>query len=593
MLKVLGLSFGFHDSAASLLINGDFVAGSSEERFSRVKNDNTFPVESIKFCLNYAGLDIKDLDHIVYYEDPHLKFSRICNASLKNNDVEYLLNVIDSWIIKDSFDIVEYISSKLDYPSEHITHITHHLSHASSAFFQSPFRESAILTIDAIGEYETTGIYHGKDNTIEKIASFNAPNSIGLLYSAFTAFLGFEVNEGEYKVMGMSAYGHPKYIKDIMGMIEIDNSGQVKINEEYFNFYTPKSSLYRDKFIDVFGKPREKNTAFFTGKCLEYSPSYLSDEEKVSLSNENQYYADIASSLQKVSEIAISKLVDTALKLCDSNYICMSGGVALNSVANGLLRTKDKPKDIFIQPNAGDAGSSLGAALYYSHSIKNFPRVRKFDSCYKGISWNKEDIQKALLRLGLEKYHYIDDDYTFFNEVTELMLGKNVLGWFTGRSEWGPRALGSRSIIANPSFPDMQEIVNQKIKFREPYRPFAPSVLAEHATEWFEVGEGLHDSSPESFMLSVVNVKENKRSFIPSVVHADGTARIQLVRENINPDYYNLINAFFDKTSIPMILNTSFNLKGEPIVNSPEDAIMTFSYCDMDYLIMKPFIISK
>jgi len=592
-MKILGLSFGFHDASASIIVDGEFIAGTSEERFSRIKNDKSFPINAIEFCLDHIKSNICDIDQIVYYEDNTLKFDRICNSSLKNNDIEYLMNTIDSWIERDSFNIEQFISDRLCYPISNISYTTHHQAHAASAFYQSPFEKAAILTIDGIGEYETTGMFYGNGNNLEKIKTFGASNSIGLLYSAFTAFIGFKVNEGEYKVMGMSAFGKPKYVDKILTTVKIGDLGEVIVDSDYYNFSTPKQSLYTDKFLKVFGIQRDESIPFFTDSCASFAPDYLTDVEKRDMAQYNQYYADIAASIQSITMTVISKLSDTALKMCNTNLLCLSGGAALNSVANGLLRNKKNIEDLFIQPNSGDAGSSLGAALYYAHNIKRIDRVKGFNSCYKGMGWERAAIEKTIEEHKVNNYSSLDDEDVFFDKVSDLLLDENVLGLLSGRAEWGPRALGARSIIANPSFPNIQSVVNSKIKFREAYRPFAPSVLAEFAKEWFEIDGDLNYSSPESFMLTVAKVKEDKKEQIPSVVHADGTARVQLVWSDISPDYHKLIKSFYDKTGIPIILNTSFNLKGEPIVNSPEDALMTFSYCDMDFLIMKPFIIGK
>ena len=593
MLKVLGLSFGYHDSSASLVIDGEFIAGTQEERYTRKKHDASFPQNSIEFCLRFANLSLSEIDHIVYHENTALKLDRILNTSIQNNVPEYLSGVINSWIEEDAFSVESKIAELLNFPIEKITCIDHHEAHASSAFFPSPFESAAILTIDAVGEYETTSIYKGNGNDLEKIKSHELPNSIGLFYSAYTSFLGFEVNEGEYKIMGMAAFGDPIFTDKIKETIEINGNGEITINTDYFQFLTPTSLLYTQKLVELFGSPRKYDTPFFTPAFIDMAPEGYSREEKNSLAATNKMYADIAASLQKITEEIILKLVNHAIDITGYDQVCLAGGVALNSVANGLLRDKANLSKIFIQPAAGDGGSSLGAALHYSHNTLNIARGKNFWSCYKGESWNKEEILGQIEKYTIEKYERIDDRSQYFDRLTDILISKNVVGWHNGRAEWGPRALGCRSILADPTHPDTQEIVNRKIKFREPYRPFAPSVLAEHAHEWFEFKGDAELANPDSFMLAIADVKEEKKGQIPAVTHADGTARIQLVWKETNPDYYNLIHTFYKKSGVPILLNTSFNLRGEPIVNSPYDAILTFSYSDMDYLAMPPFLVSN
>ena len=593
VINVLGISFGFHDASAALLIDGNFIAGAHEERFTRKKHDESFPKNAIDFCLEEAKISFEDLDQIVFHENIPMKLDRIINSSITNNSPEYLSNIMDYWINDDMLSIKNYISKQLSFPIEKISYVDHHLSHASSAFFLSPFKESAILTIDAVGEYETTTLYKGFDNSLTKLLSYKLPHSIGLIYSAYTSFLGFEVNEGEYKIMGMAAFGSPVFTEKLKTTFEVKDSGEIVVNEKYFEFITPTKLLYKNDLCKIFGEPRVYDTPFFTPEFIEIAPSNLSKKEKETLAIKNKYYADIAASLQKVTQETILKLARTALEKAETNNLCMAGGVALNSVANGLVRESLDLDGLFIQPAAGDGGTSLGAALYYTHVVKGLSRNYSFNSCIIGSHWSKDEIKKQLYHHTIEHIIEIEDSDKYFDLIADLLIQKNVIGWYNGRAEWGPRALGSRSIIADPRHDDIQEIVNQKIKFREPYRPFAPSVLADKAKEWFLFSGNVALHTPESFMLSIVEVKEEKKSLIPAITHVDGTARVQLVWEEVNPDYYKLINTFYSKTGVPVILNTSFNLRGEPIVNSPYDAIITFSYSDMDYLAIPPFIVKN
>jgi len=593
MLKILGVSFGFHDSSAALVIDGKLIAGTHEERFTRIKHDDQFPQNAINYCLKKAQLTINEIDQIVYHENSSLKMDRIIKSSINNNNPSYLSSVIDSWLSEGFFSSASYISQKLSYPIEKISYINHHDSHAASAFLASPFEESAVLNIDAVGEYETTTIYQGVKNKLIKLQSYSLPNSIGLMYSAFTSFLGFEVNEGEYKVMGMAAFGDHIYQDKIKETFSIDETGEIKIDESYFEFLTPTTSLYKRRLCDLFGPPRDRNTPFFTPEFMHMAPENLTMNQKQNFANINKTYADIASSLQKITEDIILKLVRDALKRTGSKYLCMAGGVALNSVANSCIRETYDLDGFFIQPAAGDSGTSLGAALHYTHCVKDIKRDNLTHSYLLGSSWTKSEIKNQLDTYSIEKYDEIAEEDKYYDLITDLLIDNKVIGWFNGSSEWGPRALGSRSIIADPRNENTQDMVNKKIKFREPFRPFAPSVLAEHAKEWFEFSGNIKTHMPESYMLTTAKVKKDKQSQIPAVIHVDGTARIQLVWEEMNPEYYKLILSFYKKTAVPIILNTSFNIKGEPIVNSPYDAIITFTYCDMDYLAIPPFIVKN
>lgn len=593
MSSILGLSFGFHDSSASIIIDGKFIVGSDEERFSRVKHDQAFPINAINFCLQETNLTIDDIDTVVYYEDNLLKLDRIINSSLTNEDENYFETVLKSWTLRDIFNIEAFISEKLNLPIEKIKKIEHHLSHASVAYLPSGFDTATILVMDGVGEYDTLSIYKGEQNNITKIKSITLPNSVGLLYSAFTSFLGFEVNEGEYKVMGMGAYGKPLYVDLVKQVLTINDDGSFEIDNSYFNFLTPKHIMYTDKFLEIFKQPRDTSKDFFTHKFIDYAPTNLSPIEKENLANENEYYANLASSIQRVTEEIIFKTINNAIKLTGYKNLCLAGGVALNSLANGKIRENTNVSSIFIQPASGDGGSSLGCGLYYANSILGEPRY-SFDSAYRGKQYTQDEIYKQIKSNTLTEPLKIDDIEEYTSFIVDKLIKNSVIGWVYGRFEWGPRSLGARSILAIPSSLAMKDIVNEKIKFRELFRPFAPAVLAQDAIEWFDIDPlDIQKNSPESYMLSVAQVKQDKKDLVPAIVHADGSARVQLVWEDTNPMFYALLKKMKEKTGIPILLNTSFNLKGEPIVNSPKDAIMTFGYCNMDYLCMYPYIIKS
>jgi carbamoyltransferase len=590
-MYILGISFGFHDSSVALINNGILVSAVSEERFSRVKNDSSFPKKAVEYTLLNESISIDDIDKIVYYEDNLLKLNRIVEFSQYDGQ-EYFNQTLNSWIEYDRLDIKSKIANLLQIDRSKIYTLKHHLSHIGSAFYPSGFSESAILTIDGVGEYETVTISKGKENTIELVDTIELPNSLGLFYSAYTSFLGFEVNEGEYKVMGMAPYGKPIYRDKILKTIDIDYVNKsFCINEKYFKFRASLTKLYTEKLEELFGEPREPNMPFFTPEYMNLAPIELSIENQRDIADKNLYYANIAASLQDVTQDIILLLVEKTIDLVPSKNLCISGGVALNSVANGKIRESFNG-NLFIQPSAGDSGSSLGAALYYYHHVLGNKREWSQNSALLGeklfLSSIEEDINNNLFEEKVDHYNDLDE---YLEQVSDLLIEGNVVGWVNGKFEFGPRALGSRSILADPRKEEMKLIVNEKIKFREPFRPFAPSVLYEEAHKWFNIKEDLPANAPENFMLTVCTVKDDKKGLIPAIVHTDGTARVQLVREDINPNYYRLIKNFYEKTGVPLILNTSFNLKGEPLVRTAQNAIRTFSYSEMDYLAMFPYVI--
>lgn len=591
-MYILGISCYYHESAAVLLKNGKVIAASAEERFSRKKHDSDFPKLAVEFCLKEAGIKARQLDYVVFYEKPFWKFQRIFLSTIASYPLAFLLfaRSMTTWF-SEKLWIRSTLAKELKVKPSKILFVPHHISHAASAYFASPFEKSAILTMDGVGEWTTTtyGLGKGPDMAIFKEMRF--PHSIGLLYSVFTAFLGFEVNDGEYKVMGMAPYGKPKYLEKVKKLINLFPDGSFTLKMKYFSYHKSSESSFNDQFERLFGKPRPRDLHFFTKKSGY--PSYFgkkpSDYEK--LCKTNQHYADIAASIQVLTEEIILKLADTVHKKTNQENLCIAGGVGLNSVANGRLLREGPFKNIFVQPAAGDDGGALGAALYAYHCILGKKKRRFFQTdCYFGKSYNKEGIRNFLRKKKISFKIYTEKKLVNFLS-SEISKGK-VVGFFHGRAEWGPRALGARSIIADPRREEMKDIVNTKIKFREPYRPFAPVVLEEKAADYFVV-DGLNHENLSRFMLGVFPVRKDKKKIIPAVTHTDGSARIQIINKKQNNLYYDLIKQFGKKTGVYVLMNTSFNLKGEPIVNSPEQAFNTFKTSGLDYLVLENFVVAK
>lgn len=593
MAKILGLSFFYHDSAAALLVDGKPVAMAEEERFSRKKNDPGFPELAIKFVLEEAGLSAKDLDYVVFYEKPFLKLDRIFKNALSTfpfSPWAFVLAIKNLFISK--LWIRALIAKKVGIDADKILFSEHHLSHAAATYLCSPFDKAAILTVDGVGEWTCTAMGVGNGNSIKIIKEINFPHSIGLLYSVFTAFLGFEVNEGEFKVMGMAPYGKPKYVEKVKKLIRFFEDGSYALNLDYFLFHRSTERTYSKKFVELFGEPRDPKSKFFTRESGW--PSYFGEkptsEEFEKMAEKQEYYADLAASLQNVTEEALFNLAREAKRLTGLDKLCFGGGVALNSVANWKIVNKGIFSEMFIQPAAGDAGSALGAALYLDNIVLGNGRNFVLEDAYYGKEYSNEEVKEFIGRANL-KAEYFEDE-KLFEYVADTLISGKVVGWFGGRFEWGPRALGDRSILADPRRQDMKDIVNTKIKFREPYRPFAPSVLEEHVEEFFDISNAAKHQ-PAKYMLYVVDVKKDKRDVIPAITHVDGTGRLQAVSKKQNPRYWNLINNFYKKTGVPLVLNTSFNLKGEPIVNTPEDAYSTFIRSGIDVLVLENFVILK
>ena len=587
MSYILGISAFYHDSAAALIHNGKIVAAAQEERFTRIKHDSTYPYNAIEFVLNFASLKLNDVESIVFYEKPFLKFERLLEtyvAQAPKGFVQFS-KAMPIWLKEKLFQ-KKMLYNMLKEHDENfkdenkIFFSEHHLSHAASAFYPSPFEEALILTADAVGEWATTTVAIGKKNSLEIKKEINFPHSLGLLYSAFTYYIGFKVNSGEYKLMGLAPYGEPKYIDKIKNnLIDIKEDGSFRLDQDYFN-YTTGLTMTNSKFENLFGE----NTR--DSKIDEIT----------------QFHMDIAASIQKVTEEIMLTLARSLKKEFSIPNLCLAGGVALNCVANGKILENKIFEKIWIQPAAGDAGGSLGAALVLWHKELNKEReISKTDNMqgsYLGPEYSQSTIEDILSNLGA-KFEVIDEE-NLINKTAQDLSNGNAIGWFQGRMEFGPRALGARSILGDPRSSTMQKNLNLKVKYRESFRPFAPSVLIEDVSEWFK----MNIESPYMLLVASINDQKKikmteeqkqlfgieklnvKRSDIPAVTHVDYSARIQTVHKETNLKYYNLIKKFKEKTGCPVIINTSFNVRGEPIVNTPEDAFNCFMGTELDKLVI-------
>ena len=591
-MHVLGVSCYYHDAAAALLRDGVLIAAAEEERFSRVKHDYGFPKHAIRFCLDQAGIEGKDLDYVAFFEKPFRKFDRILMTTLQTYPQSWKVfrESMISWMI-DKLWVGTTLQTELGISKEKLLFCEHHLSHAASAYLCSPFEESAILTVDGVGEWVTTTYGIGRGNDIRLLKQIEFPHSIGLLYSAFTAFLGFEVNEGEYKVMGMAPYGVPRYVDKVWKLVQQNPDGSFSLDMDYFSFHHSTDQTYSRKFVTLFGEPRPSKLQFFTRgtgfpKYFGSPPANYNE-----LCDLNQHYADVAASIQRVTEELLLNMANHLHRETGLKRLCIAGGVGLNSVANARILKETPFEQLFVQPAAGDAGGALGAALWAYNSLLGKPRGFTMRHAHWGRSNSDAEIGDFLKRSGIPFQHFEDDDELRDHVVLSLMQGK-VVGWSQGRFEWGPWALRNRSILADPRNPEMKDIVNAKIKFREPYRPFAPSVLAESAGKYFDLARA-QCHHPARYMLYVAPVKESQRSTLPAITHVDGTARLQTVFREQSARYYDLIERFGQATGVPVVLNTSFNLRGEPIVNTPADAFNTFSKSEMDSLVLENFLVEK
>lgn len=596
-MYILGISCYYHDAAAALLHDGVLVAAAEEERFTRIKHDYNFPHEAIAFCLQQAGITGNDLDYVVFYEKPLLKYERILMTSLQTFPKSWgvFRESMITWF-NEKLWIKGQILTKLNIPDEKLLFVEHHLSHAASAFFCAPYEDAAIITVDGVGEWTTTTVgkatadWDGKGkNHIELFNEVKFPHSLGLLYSAFTAFLGFQVNEGEYKVMGMSPYGKPTRVEDVYKLIEVGNDASFRLNMEYFTFHHSTHQTFSKKFVDLFGAPRVHESDFYTTTTNPKKDHPNWDNKTAEL---NQYYADISASIQTATEEIMLKLARYAYEKTGLKRLCMAGGVALNSVANGRILRETPFEEVYIQPAAGDSGGALGAALYAYHVLLGKPRKFVMEHAYWGKSYTDEETKRAIEATG-RPYQFVEDPERRAQMMVDDMVSSKVIGLFQGRFEWGPRALGNRSILADPRSAEMKDVVNARIKFREPFRPFAPVILEERASEFYEGLDNPKGNYPVRYMLMVYPTRDGCGEKIQAVTHEGGTGRVQTVSKQSNPLYYRSIELFGQATGVPVLLNTSFNLRGEPIVTTPANALNTFSKSDIDTLYVDNFVVRK
>ena len=565
MTYILGISAYFHDSSACLLCDGEVIAAVQEERFTRIKQDKSFPVHSISFCLTRAGINIDECEAIVFFEKPFLKFERILETALRQAPMGFDLfrKAIPVWVKEKLFmksGILKALKRHFKFSnSEKLKFSRHHMSHAASAFWPSGFKESAILVADGVGEWSSTSICHGTKQGIELIEDIEYPHSIGLFYSAITRYLGFKVNSGEYKVMGLAPYGAPKYVDLMLSkLLLLEDDGSYHLNMKYFGF-TQKLDSINSKFIALFGEP------------------IRSPEDDI-----NQFHKDIARSAQQVCEMAMVALAKRAIAATGSNNLCLSGGVALNCVANQRIKEALPTVSVWVQPASGDAGTALGAAMAYHASMFPNREIKPTSHVFLGPDYESKIIRDSLENINA-KFDRMDRD-ALDNIVSSHLSNQKIVGWFQGAAEFGPRALGNRSILADPRNPAMQKDLNLKIKFREGFRPFAPAILEEHHNEYFS-GKGENE-----FMLFTENCISKD---LPATTHLDNSARVQTVTEQSNQRFYTLLSAFYAKTKCPALINTSFNVRGEPPVLSPADAYQCFMSCHMDVLVIGDFILLK
>ncbi len=566
-MYILGISCYYHDAAAALLKDGEIIAAAEEERFTRKKHDQGFPINAINFCLKKANITPEDIAYAVFYEKPLLKFERLLMQHLHAYPSSYwsFYKAIPSWVV-EKLRVPTTIQKKLKQGKKRfngeILFLEHHIAHAASSYLVSPFQEAAILTVDGVGEWTTTASGYAKGNDIVLQKKIDFPHSLGLLYSAVTAYLGFKVNNDEYKVMGLAPYGKPTYYEKIKKLIDIKEDGSYALDMSYF-VYHYKTEMPSKKFIEEFGPMRK------SGESLD------------------QRHKDIAASVQKVLEETLFTILNSLYKETKCDNLCMAGGVALNSVANGKITKRTPFKNVFIQPAASDAGTALGAALYIWHTILGNKRTIVQETSYFGPSFTTEEIKTCLDEQKII-YKEFKSKKDIVKKTAELLAQDSVIGWFQGAMEWGPRALGNRSILSNPCNPHMKDILNAKVKHRELFRPFAPVILQEKVHEWFEINK-----DEEPFMLFVYPFKKEKRHLVPAVVHVDGSGRLQTINKKQNTEYYAVIHEFEKITGVPILINTSFNIRGEPIVCTPQEAYRCMMGTGIDYLVMDHFIIAR
>ena len=591
---ILGISAFYHDSAAALIKDGELVAAAMEERFSRIKHDNGFPSLAAEFCLAQAGISANDLEYVVFYEKPLQKFERILQTALNTfpRSAGFWRESMMTWL-SEKLWVRSHVARGVGVPYEKVLFCDHHMSHAASAFFASPFKDAAILTVDGVGEWTTTTLGIGKSTlgetddgapSLELFEEQRFPHSLGLLYSTFTAWLGFRVNNGEYKVMGMSPYGSPRYLDKIEKVVNAEANGAFRLNMDYFDFHRSTSQSYSRKFLDLFGEQRDADGDFFTQRT---NPERAAEKTAM---DTNQYYADVAASIQHFTEDTLIKIATHLHGRTGMRKLVMAGGVALNTKANWRILNETPFDEIWIQPAAGDDGGALGAALWAWHILLGKPRKWVQKHAYYGKSYGDDECGQFLDNEGLN-YETYTDEIRLTETIVDALTRQQVIGFHQGRFEWGPRALGNRSILADPRGADMKEVVNTKIKFREPFRPFAPVILRERAPEYFEYPEVAQHDSPR-YMLMVAPIKTDKQDELHAVNH-EGTGRLQSIDRETNARYYDIVRAFGEATGVPVVLNTSFNLRGEPIVNTPREAYNTFRNSDIDILVLGSHIVRK
>jgi carbamoyltransferase len=575
-----------------LLRDGVLVAAAEEERFTRKKHDYGFPAQAIQFCLDGGKLTAADLDWVVFFEKPLVKFDRILTTALATypRSLRMFREAMTGWF-GDKLWVKSTIAKTLGIDPGRILFSEHHLSHGASSFFCSPFEEAAILTVDGVGEWATASTGVGKGTSLRLDRELHFPHSLGLLYSAFTAFLGFEVNEGEYKVMGMAAYGRRRYVDEVRRLVRVYDDGSFALDLDYFAFEYSTRRAFTHRFLTLFGAPRDPQAPFFTASAAPGTEERRLADADPHLAESNQRYADIAASVQAVTEEILLRMARDLHQRTGLRQLCLAGGVALNGVANGRLLRETPFEELYVQPSAGDGGGALGAALWAHHVLLGQPRRFVMEHAAWGREHTTGEVLQFLRESGIP-YEAYDDDDALIDRVVDSLASGQVVGWSRGRFEWGPRALGQRSILADPRRQEMKDVVNTKIKFREPYRPFAPSTLVERVPDFFELPDP-ERQYPARFMLLVVDVKEAQRAVIPAVTHVDGSARVQAVLPDVTPDYYRLIERFHQATGVPVLLNTSFNLRGEPIVNTPREAFATFRRSDLDMLVLDRVVVSK
>jgi len=560
-MHILGLSCFYHDSGACLLRDGQVVAAASEERFTRVKHDNRFPSDAIRYCLAEAGIDASRIDAVIFYDKPILKFDRLLRSQLHHFPASFkqFVTGMAPWVAT-KLRLPKVLKDDLGYTGP-LLYSEHHLSHAASAFFTSGWDEAAVLTVDGVGEWATATWGVGKGNQIDIRGEIHFPHSLGLLYSAFTWYCGFKVNSAEYKLMGLAPYGEPRFVEEIKQLIHIAEDGSFRLAMDFFD-YDKGQRMFNERFEALMGQPRRQPES----------------------REMDTHYKDVARSIQKVTEEVMVKMATHVVEATGQKKLCLAGGVALNCVANGHILREVPIDDLYVQPAAGDAGGAMGAAYVLWNMLLQRDRAPRLPTPYLGPGYDEDRMRADLDRYGavyrrLERQDLLD-------EVAELIDTAHVVGWYQGRLEWGPRALGHRSILGDARHPEMRSIINMKIKFREGFRPFAPTVLEEHVNDFFELDR------PSPYMLLVAPVREEHKD-LHAITHVDGSARVQTINRDQDALYYDLIKAFHARTGCPVVINTSMNVRGEPIVNTPEDAFLCFMRTHMDALAVGPFLLMK